>query len=60
MKNCLIFSKQNVLKLKMHFLKKKLTFQSKLRKKRNEKILKRKIKLTLLQRLKINMRQNHS
>ena len=47
-------------KVENEFFKKKLTFRSKLRRKRNEKTLKQKMKLTSLQRLKMNMKQNCS
>ena len=43
----------------MNSLKRKLTFRLKLQRKRNEKTLKRKMKLTLLRRLKMNMKQNY-
>ena len=57
-KNYLIFSKQSVSESKINFSKKKLTFRSKLRKNRNEKTLKWRIKLTLLRRSKINIKWN--
>ena len=59
-KNYLIFSRQNVSKSKMNFSRKQLIFRSKLRKNRNEKKLKWKMKLTLLRQLKMNMKRNRS
>ena len=59
MKNCLIFSKQSVSESRMNFLKKKLILWSKLRKRRSERKSKRKMKLTLLWRLKMNMKRNY-
>ena len=60
MRNCLIFSKQNVLKSRMSFLKRKLTSRSKLRRKRNKRTSEWKMKLTPLRRLKMNIRRNRS
>ena len=44
----------------MSFSKKQLTFRSKLQKSRNKKKLKRKMMLTSLRRLKMNIKQNRS
>ena len=46
-------------KSRMNSLKKQLTFRSELRRSRNKRKLKRRMMLTSLQRLKMNMKQNH-
>ena len=58
-KNCLIFSKQSVSELRMSFSRKQLTSRSKLQRHWNERKLKRKMKLTSLRQLKMNMKRNY-
>ena len=57
-RNYLIFSRQSVSKSRMSFSKKQLTFRSKLRRSWSEKRSKRKITLTSLRRLRMNMKRN--